>query len=246
MNRVKCTISYDGTNFQGYQVQPNKRTVQGEIERVLEKMHKGEEVRIHASGRTDALVHAVGQVIHFDTTISMESRNWQKALNAMLPEDISVREVEIVDSTFHSRFSCIGKEYRYRVYIGEVRDPLKRFYTYHYPYSLNLEAIQQACQYLLGTHDFTSFCSAKTEIEDRVRTIEEFQVDQVEDELIFRIKGNGFLYNMVRIIVGTMLDVGAGRFNPEEIPVILGAKDRTRAGKTAPASGLYLWKVYYK
>jgi tRNA pseudouridine38-40 synthase len=245
MNRYKCIISYDGSEFSGYQVQPKKRTVQSVIEAVLTKMHKGSPVKISASGRTDAGVHAKGQVIHFDSPLSLPKEKWELALNSMLPEDISVRSVEDVDPSFHARFDASGKEYRYFLYQSPKRDPFQRNYAFHYPYPLSLEAMREACTYLLGTHDFTSFCSARTEVEDKVRTIETIEILQEEERVSFRFVGNGFLYNMVRILVGTLVEVGSGKRTPEEIVEILEKKDRRFAGKTAPGQGLYLWKVFY-
>jgi tRNA pseudouridine38-40 synthase len=246
MQRYKCIISYDGTDFSGYQVQPNKRTIQSVIEAVLEKMHKGRHVRISGSGRTDAGVHAKAQVIHFDSPLAIPTERWETALNTMLPDDISVLSVEKVNCTFHSRFDASGKEYRYVLSLSKKRDPFTRNYSYHYPYSLDIAAIEEACKYLLGTHDFSSFCSARTEVEDKVRTIDIIEVSCTGEQLTFRFIGNGFLYNMVRILVGTLIEVGSGKRVPGEIPDILKKKDRQFAGKTAPAQGLYLWKVFYE
>jgi tRNA pseudouridine38-40 synthase len=245
MNRYKCIISYDGSGFSGYQVQPNKRTVQSQIESVLAKIHKGSVVKIAASGRTDAGVHAKGQVIHFDSALSLPEDKWELALNSMLPEDISVLSVEKADSAFHVRFDASGKEYRYFLYQSPKRDPFQRNYAYHYPYPLNLAVMRKACTFLLGTHDFSSFCSARTEVEDKVRTIETIEISQDGDRINFRFIGNGFLYNMVRILVGTLIEVGSGKRQPEEIVGILEKRDRRYAGKTAPGQGLYLWKVFY-
>jgi tRNA pseudouridine38-40 synthase len=245
MNRYKCIISYDGSGYSGYQVQPNKRTVQSQIEAVLAKIHKGSHVRISASGRTDAGVHAKGQVIHFDSPLSLLEEKWGLALNSMLPEDISVLAVEKVDPAFHARFDAEGKEYRYFLYQSPKRDPFQRNYAFHYPYPLNLEDMREAYKYLLGTHDFSSFCSARTEVEDKVRTIETIEITQEDERVCFRFIGNGFLYNMVRILVGTLLEVGSGKRKPKDIMEILEKKDRSYAGKTAPGQGLYLWKVYY-
>jgi tRNA pseudouridine38-40 synthase len=245
MNRYKCIISYDGSGFSGYQVQPNKRTVQSQIESVLAKIHKGSVVKIAASGRTDAGVHAKGQVIHFDSALSLPEDKWELALNSMLPEDISVLSVEKADSAFHVRFDASRKEYRYFLYQSPKRDPFQRNYAYHYPYPLNLAVMRKACTFLLGTHDFSSFCSARTEVEDKVRTIETIEISQDGDRISFRFIGNGFLYNMVRILVGTLIEVGSGKRQPEEIVGILEKRDRRYAGKTAPGQGLYLWKVFY-
>jgi tRNA pseudouridine38-40 synthase len=243
--RIKCTLSYDGTHFFGYQIQPGKRTVQGELERVLEQMHKGKAIRVTASGRTDAGVHAYGQVIHFDTFLSLSSDQWKKALNAQLPDDIVIKDVQEADPSFHARFSAKAKEYRYKVRIAQERDVFLRNYCYHYPYPLDMEAMRHALRLIEGTHDFTSFCSAKTDVDDRVRTIYKADMAMHDDLLEFCFIGNGFLYNMVRIIVGTILEVGQGKRSIDSISHAFAAKDRRVAGKTAPPQGLYLWKVYY-
>jgi len=245
MVRYKCQVTYDGAAFHGYQVQPKKRTVQSELEQALTRLHKGETVKVTASGRTDAGVHAKGQVIHFDSEINMPVSKWQVALNAILPGDIAINSVEIVEEHFHARFDAVGKEYRYFVDNRKIRDPFQRNYSYHYPYILGIEQIREACAHFIGEYDFTSFCSAKTEVIDRVRTIYELDVSLEEEQLIFRFRGNGFLYNMVRIIVGTLLQVGNGDISAESIPEIIAKRDRTFAGKTAPPQGLYLWEVFY-
>lgn len=245
MQRYKCTISYDGLGFSGYQIQPNKRTVQLELEAVLAKMHKGDPIKVSGSGRTDAGVHAKGQVIHFDSPLPIPEEKWEVALNSMLPEDISVLSVTKVNESFHARFDAVGKEYRYVLHLSSKRDPFLRKFAYQYSYRLNIEAMQEASKYFLGTHDFTSFCSAKTEVKDKIRTIEAIDFICEADLLTLRFVGNGFLYNMVRILVGTLIAVGSGDFSPEDMAVILEKKDRRFAGKTAPAHGLYLWKVFY-
>ncbi|WP_110113927.1 tRNA pseudouridine(38-40) synthase TruA [Bacillus sp. CGMCC 1.16541] len=245
MRRIKCTISYDGSGFSGYQVQPNKRTVQSEFEQVLAKMHNRNDIKVHASGRTDANVHAYGQVLHFDTSLTIPPSRWMKALNSLLPDDIVVKHVQEVDEEFHARFSVVSKEYRYKISRQSERDVFSRHFAYHYPYELNKERMKEAAQYLIGTHDFTSFCSSKTEIEDRVRTIYKIEISQYENELLMKFVGNGFLYNMVRILVGTLIEVGQEKIFPAQIKEILAKKSRIYAGKTAPAHGLYLWKVNY-
>jgi tRNA pseudouridine38-40 synthase len=244
MQRYKCVISYDGFNFSGYQIQRNGRTVQSELEMALATIHKGMNVKVVASGRTDANVHAIGQVIHFDTPLSIPQEKWAKALNSLLSKDIFVKEVVAVDSAFHARFGVTSKEYRYNVLIGEY-NVFKRIYAYHYPYPLNFILIKEAQKFLIGTHDFTSFCSAKTEVQNKVRTISEIEFFIQNDELVFRFVGSGFLYNMVRVLVGTLLDVGTGKISPYTINDILEGKNRMLAGKTAPGHGLYLWKVNY-
>lgn len=246
MKRYKCVISYDGTFFYGYQVQPNKRTVQGELESALAKMHKVSNVRVTASGRTDTKVHAKGQVVHFDSPLNISPENWRRALNRLLPEDISIVEVDVVDNTFHARFDAVRKEYRYFIRLSDSKDPFTRFYQYRYPYEIKISEMERASKYLIGTHDFTSFCSAKTDIEDKVRTIEQITFNKEDELLIISFVGTGFLYNMVRILVGTLLEVGSGRRTSQSIKETLLKKDRTTAGKTAPPQGLYLWNVFYK
>ncbi|MBM7606464.1 tRNA pseudouridine38-40 synthase [Metabacillus crassostreae] len=243
--KVKCTVSYDGSQFYGYQVQPNKRTVQSEIEDALTKLHKGEKIKIFASGRTDAGVHAVGQVFHFETKLRIPEDRWPFALNSLLPEDIVIKSAAYVAPEFHARFDVVKKEYRYIINQDKIQDVFKRKYCFHYPYELDLQSIKKACDLLSGTHDFTSFCVAKTEVEDKVRTLYSIEVIKEDTNIIFRFIGNGFLYNMVRILVGTLLEIGQGIKSVEDIPAIFKGRDRRLSGKTVPGHGLYLWKVYY-
>ncbi|KQL52152.1 tRNA pseudouridine synthase A [Heyndrickxia shackletonii] len=246
MSRYKCIISYDGSGFCGYQIQPKDRTVQGELEKALRRIHKQQHILVEGSGRTDAGVHAYGQVIHFDSPLDVPVDKWPTVLNTTLPDDILVKSAELVEDDFHARHKAVGKEYRYRVYTSPERDPFKRFYSHHYPYKLDLQAIEKALGYFLGTHDFTSFCSAKTTVTSKIRTLHEISFTQEKDELVFKFVGNGFLYNMVRIMMGTILEVGRGRKKPEQIPIIIEEKNRKLAGKTAGPEGLYLWKVFYE
>lgn len=245
MKRIKCELMYDGSRFSGYQSQPKDRTVQQELEKALWKIHKKAAVKTQASGRTDAGVHAVGQVIHFDTPISMPASRWAHALNGELPPDISVKRTEEVPDTFHARYSVTGKEYRYRIYRTPYRDPFRTVYAHHYPYPLHVGRMKEAAAYLIGEHDFTSFCSVKTDKENKVRTVTNISFIEQGDDLEIRFSGTGFLYNMVRIMVGTLIKVGNGRLEPEEVAKILAERDRKHAGQTAPASGLYLWQVFY-
>lgn len=245
MRRLKLIISYDGTNFYGYQRQPNKRTVQSELQQVLYQMHKSDQLRIFASGRTDAGVHAMGQVIHFDTHLTIPPDVFKKALNVQLPYDIRVMDAEEVDEDFHARFSAKGKRYRYIWDCAEVQSPFRRNFAVHTGKKPDVKKMQEGAKYILGTHDFTSFCAARTEVEDKVREIYSLEFEWHDEELHMVIEGNGFLYNMVRIIAGTLWEVGTGRRAPDSIGQIIASKDREKAGKTAPAHGLYLEKVYY-
>ncbi|KSU56945.1 tRNA pseudouridine synthase A [[Bacillus] enclensis] len=245
MKRVKCTISYDGTHFSGYQIQPNRRTVQGLLEDTLSAVHKGERVRVTASGRTDAGVHANGQVFHFDTPLSIPEEKWPVVLNTRLPDEVVIKEAQYTPEDFHARFSVKRKEYRYRVYTAQSRSPFLRHYALHHPFTLSVDDMKKAAEHLIGEHDFTSFCSAKTEVEDKVRNLQRITITEQEGEIIFSFTGNGFLYNMVRILVGTLLEAGSGSLRSEDMKDILEAKNRNQAGKTAPPHGLYLWKVEY-
>jgi len=241
---MKCIISYDGTLFSGYQVQVEKRTVQSELEAVLTKMHK-KAVKVVASGRTDAGVHAIGQVIHFDTSLDIPTDRWVQAMNAMLPKDIAVLSAEVVSETFHARFDAKGKTYKYEIDLSDIRNPLMRNYAFHYPYPVDKSRIEEAISYTLGTHDFSSFCAANTDVKDKVRTIHSIVCEQEGNLLRLTYTGNGFLYNMVRILTGTLIEIGTGRREPEEMSYIIAKRDRSAAGKTAPAQGLYLEKVFY-
>ncbi|SFF00311.1 tRNA pseudouridine(38-40) synthase TruA [Alteribacillus iranensis] len=246
MQRIKAVVSYDGTDFSGWQVQPEKRTVQSEIEKALTKIHKGSHVEVTASGRTDASVHALGQVMHFDTPLCIPDEKWPKAINSHLPEDVYVLAAERTTADFHARFDAIEKEYIYRVQTNSQPDIFRRRYTLFYPYPLNIENMKQAAEHLVGTHDFTSFCASGTDVKDMVRTVYKIDILEDRDELQFVLRGNGFLYNMVRIMVGTLLEVGRGKKAPHDISELLAARDRGKAGKTVPGHGLFLAEVKYK
>ncbi|KRL63148.1 tRNA pseudouridine(38-40) synthase TruA [Lactobacillus psittaci] len=251
MVRYKMTMEYDGHLFHGFQIQPHQRTVQGVIEQALEKMTKGKRVIVHGSGRTDAGVHALGQVIHFDYPIQKSFIPADKmilALNSMMPTDIIFKEAEIVDENFHVQYSTKGKWYRYIVSLDHFVDPFKRFYTGHYPYKLDLHLMQEAAQDLLGEHDFTSFAASGGQIIDKVRTIYYVKVWEKpeEHEIVFDFIGNGFLYNMVRIMVGALLEIGNERRPVHDLRRVISAKDRQEVRNTAPASGLYLYHVFYE
>lgn len=244
MRRLRCVVGYDGTDYSGFQVQPDQTTIQGEIEAALERI-TGEEIQIHGSGRTDAGVHARGQVIHFDTKSHIPMDKWRFVLNNQLPDAIVIRSVEEAPESFHARFDVQVKEYRYCIDNGPVADVFRHRYADHIRFPLDVEAMQQAASHLVGEHDFTSFCSAKTFVEDKVRTVYGLTVERRGDEVWVTCRGNGFLYNMVRIIVGTLVEVGQGKRTADELADILAACDRERAGKTAPAKGLTMWEVVY-
>lgn len=245
--RYKLKVAYDGTEYAGFQIQPNAPTIQGEIEQALHTMTKGKAIRIHGAGRTDAGVHAKGQVVHFDFPGAIPAENMKKALNALTSDAIAILETEIVDDRFHSRYLAKGKMYQYHVDNRMVADPLKRLYAYHHPYTMNVEKINRALKGIEGTHDFTSFSSIHSEVENKVRTIVEasVEVDEKQEDWIFTFRGDGFLYNMIRIFMGTLLEVGDGRREPEEMGMILRARDRELAGPTLNAKGLCMVEVYY-
>lgn len=247
MTRYKLTMAYDGHLFHGFQVQPNQRTVQGTIEQALEKMTKGQHVVVHGSGRTDAGVHAKGQVIHFDYPGKIPARNMMLALNSQMPTDIVFYESEIVDQDFHVQYSTQGKWYRYIVDQHRFVDPFKRFYTGHYPYPLDIDLMRQGAQDLIGEHDFTSFAASGGQIVDKVRTIYYVNISQdpKRKEIIFDFIGNGFLYNMVRILVAALLEIGNQKRPVHDLRRVIAAKDRQQVRGTAPAEGLYLYHVFY-
>jgi len=247
MQKLKCTISYDGTNFSGYQIQPNKRTVQSEIEKVLTTMHKGDEIRIYSSGRTDAGVHARAQVFHFETPLDIPLSNWRKALNVQLPDDIFVQHIEKVDKTFQARFSAVQKEYRYFILLTEDRNVFLRNYRYMTNDEYDDSLLKAACRAFEGEHDFTAFSSARSTVKgSKVRTLHTVDFERSANELVFILRGDGFLYHMVRIIVSVLLEAGRGDITPAEIEEMFTNKTRGTFGKTLPPQGLFLWKVMYE
>lgn len=248
--RYALRLQYDGTNYVGYQIQPNGPSIQESIQKALHLMAKakdGELILNATSGRTDSGVHALGQVIHVDYPVRIKPDSMRKALNSILDSSIRVLEVVEVTKDFHARYSAIGKEYHYRVDIGDYPDPFKRLYTLHHPYRFDLGRIQTAMKTIEGEHDFSSFCSTKTDKENKVRHVYEAQawIDSERNELVFRFYGKGFLYNMVRILVGTLLQIGDGLKPVDEIQRLLDVKDRNEAGPTAAAHGLFLTRVDY-
>lgn len=246
--RFKVTIAYDGSNFSGFQRQPNQRTVQGEIERALYKMTKSRPITIHASGRTDAGVHAYGQVFHFDWPLGeIGEQNVLEALNVLTADDLVVHAVEQVADNFHARFHAHSKIYTYYVLNQSLPDPFLRSYVYHHPYDLDRKSLEQCLDLIIGEYDFSSFCSARSDKQNKIRTIYRAELDVNLDLNIwsFTFEGNGFLYNMLRILMGTLIEVGDGRKTVADFERIFEAKDRAKASKTLSPNGLYLEKVNY-
>lgn len=244
MRNIKLTIEYDGKDFNGWQKQPNKLNIQGEIERAIYNITK-EEVDLIGSGRTDAGVHALGQVANFKTNSEISIEKLPLAINSQLKNSIVIKEAEEVDERFHSRYNAKHKTYRYIINNSKCGTAIYRNLEYSYPFKLDVEKMKQASKYFEGEHDFKAFKSSGTSSKNSVRTIYKAIVKQEGEKIIIELTGNGFLYNMVRIISGTLLDVGLGKIQPEEIPEMIESKDRQRAGKTLPAHGLYLVEVKY-
>lgn len=246
MQRYIITFSYDGSNYNGYQKQPKVKTIQEEIEKVLEKITK-EKVNITAAGRTDAKVHALNQVAHFDLKKTMNENELQKALNSLLPKDIYIKQIGKVSNDFHARFSVIKKEYVYKINLGDY-NPLEKNYIYQYNKELNIKNMKKASKYFVGKKDFTSFTSLDKEEKDKdcIRTIYKIKIENKKNILTITFVGDGFLRYMVRNIVGALIEVGENKKQQKDIQTILDKKDRTKAGKTASAEGLSLAKVFYK
>lgn len=244
LKRVKLIVAYDGTNYHGWQVQPNGETIEGILNRTLSSL-LGENIVVTGASRTDAGVHSMGNVAVFDTKSRIPAEKISYALNQRLPEDIVVQKSEEVPSDFHPRHCDSRKTYEYRILNREFPLPMYRNNTYFCYRKLDLEKMQQAAEYLKGEHDFKSFCATAAVVETTVRTIYELTVSRQEDIITIRVTGNGFLYNMVRIIAGTLLQAGMGMIEPEEIKTILAAKDRSTAGPTAPAQGLTMIGIEY-
>ena len=242
--RVKLVVAYEGTNYCGWQIQPNGITIEQVLNETLSSL-LGEEITVTGASRTDAGVHALGNIAVFDTEARMPADKYAFALNTRLPEDIRIQKSEEVAPDFHPRFCRTIKTYEYRILNRTFPDPTRRFNSVHIYGNLDMEAMQRAAACLEGTHDFKSFATENPQVTDTVRTIYKTKLWKEEDMIRFQITGNGFLYNMVRIIVGTLLEVGKGAIPAEEIPAILEAKDRTKAGPTARAKGLTLLNIRY-
>jgi tRNA pseudouridine38-40 synthase len=250
MRNLKVTLSYDGTEFSGWQVQPDAVTVQGTLASVIGRI-TGENVLPQGSGRTDAGVHALAQVMTFVTESSVPTENFLKAMNGNLPASVRVLEVTEAPPEFHARHSARAKTYRYRIYRGSICPPFLARYVWHYPYPLDEEAMARAEEMVVGEHDFTSFAAVdpertrEGETPLNVRTIFSSRWERAADELVYTVRGSGFLHHMVRNLVGTFILVGRGTLTADDIGRILETRKRSSAGATAPASGLYLVGVEY-
>ena len=244
MNNIRLTIEYDGKDFNGWQKQPTKLNIQGEIERALEEMTK-EKIELIASGRTDAGVHAIAQIANFKTNSNFPVEKYPIALNSKLKKSIRIQKAELVDDRFHARYNCKKKTYRYVINNSKYGSSIYRNLEYFISNELNVEEMQKAAKYFEGEHDFKAFKASKSSKKSSIRTIYKAKVKKEQERIIIELTGNGFLYNMVRIISGTLVDVGLGKIKPEEIPNIINSKDRTKAGKTLPPYALYLVKINY-
>lgn len=245
MRNIKLTIEYDGKDFNGWQKQPNKLNIQGEIERAIYDI-TGQESELIASGRTDAGVHALAQVANFKTNSQIPVSKIPIALNTKLKRSIRIINAEEVDERFHSRYNCKKKTYRYVINNSPNGTAIYRNLEYNFSGSLDIQKMQKAVKYFEGEHDFKAFKASGTSSKSSVRRIFLGEVKKENDRIIIELTGSGFLYNMVRIISGTLLEVGTGKIDPDSIPEIIKSKDRTKAGKTLPPNGLYLVKVEYE
>jgi len=245
-HRFRITVAYDGTSYGGWQIQPNANTIQAELQAVLKRLG-GSDVLVHGSGRTDAGVHARGQVAHFDFPSPFAPDALVRAMNACLPPDIRVKDAAIVPDDFHARKSAIGKEYRYYIWNAPVMLPTARLYHLHEYESLDTARMQEAAGFLIGQHDFAAFSANPNRfVETTVRTIQSLTVSRADEQIMIAVCGDGFLYKMVRSLAGWLIRVGRGEVPPEQTAAILASCDRTARVPTAPPQGLFLWQVEYE
>ena len=244
MRNIKLTLEYDGTNYLGWQKQKVGITIQGTLEEAIKFLTK-EEVEVIGSSRTDAGVHAKGFVANFKTNSKIPSEKFREAINHKLPDDIVILKSEEAEEEFHARYNAIGKTYSYSILNRDVPSAIDRNYLYHVKRRLDVESMKEACKYFIGTYDFSAFKTSGSSVKTTVRTIKELYIEDNDDVIKIYVTGDGFLYNMVRIIVGTLIMVGANKIKPLEIKNIIASKDREKAGICVPASGLVLEKVYY-
>jgi tRNA pseudouridine38-40 synthase len=244
---IKLEIAYDGTSFYGWQETHEGPSIEGVLRNILEQILQ-ERITLQAASRTDRGVHAIGQVVNFFTTKPHALPSLKKSMNALLPVEIRVLEAHEMPLSFHPTLDSIGKEYHYALSFGEIQLPQKRLYAWHVPFSLDVEKMKEGARHFFGTHDFSSFCNMRKNLNypDMQRQICNLEIDDdLKGEMVIKVAGNHFLYKMVRNIVGTLAYVGQGKMDPEEISAILDAKSRNLAGVTAPAHGLTLAKIYY-
>lgn len=244
MRNLLMTIQYDGSAYHGWQVQSNALTVQEVFQNAVEKVFRSR-LDIKGCSRTDSGVHANMYCVSLKTDMNIDCLGALRAMNTALPPDIAVIDCREVPSDFHPRYSCKSKEYVYKIYNGSIRNPFLQKYAFHYRYALDAELMDREAQAFLGKHDFSGFCSARSDIEDTVRFVKNVSVKREGDMVLFTVEADGFLYNMVRIMVGTLLFVNEGKIKPGELKDVIDSKDRSRAGKTAPPQGLYLNRVNY-
>ncbi|MGG7143925.1 tRNA pseudouridine(38-40) synthase TruA [Clostridium nigeriense] len=244
MRNIKLTLEYDGTNYLGWQKQKVGTTLQGALEEAI-KLLTNEEVEVTGSSRTDAGVHAKGFVANFKTNSKIPAEKYREAINHKLPDDIIILKSEEVEEEFHSRYDAKGKTYSYSILNRDIPSAIYRNYLYHVKRKLDVEYMNEACKYFIGTHDFSAFKTSGSSVKTTVRTITELYVEETGDIIKIYVTGDGFLYNMVRIIVGTLIMVGLNKIEPVEIKDIIDSKERDKAGICVPANGLVLEKVYY-
>ena len=245
MRNLLIEISYDGSRYHGWQVQKNALTVQEVFQNAVEKLF-GERLDVKGCSRTDSGVHANSYFVSFKTDKNIENERVITALNTYLPKDIAALSCKEAGADFHARYSVDSKEYIYKLYNGKIRDPFLNNYAYHYRYPIDAEYLNRESKAFIGTYDFSGFCSSRSDVEDTVRTVRNFEVYRDGDTVYFKVEADGFLYNMVRIMVGTLLFVNEGKIKEGELKSVIESKERKRAGKTAPPQGLYLNKVNYQ
>mgnify|MGYP004497252877 FL=1 len=244
MKRVMLIVAYDGTNYHGWQIQPNAVTIEQILNEKLSELLK-EDIQVIGASRTDAGVHAEGNVAVFDTNTSIPGEKISYALNHLLPEDIVIQESFEVEPDFHPRKCDSIKTYQYRILNRNFNLPVKGRNAYHFYRKLDLDKMREAAAYFVGKHDFKNFCSSHTQAKSTIRIIYSFDIEEEDEEIVLTVSGNGFLYNMVRMLTGTLLDVGTGRMSPDKIPELLAAKERVHSPNTAPARGLTLLDIEY-
>ena len=244
MRNIKLTIEYDGTNYNGWQKQKNGITIQEEIEKAIKKITL-EDVEVIGSSRTDSGVHARGMVCNFKTNSKIPTARFREAINTKLPDDIAILLSEEVDESFHARYNTKGKKYSYTIINRLEKVAIERNFSYHVKDNLNVDKMKKACEYFIGTHDFSAFKSTGSSVKTSIRTIYDIHIEVNNEKIKLIVHGNGFLYNMVRIIVGTLVEVGRGKISCSQVQEAIESGDRKATGPCAPANGLVLEEVYY-